>query len=272
MSENTASPATDTIYDSANRLMGSMEKQLREGQEIKIGRGITLAHFPVKDTALAACLATLEIPFRTPAPYTDDVALDESGNECGRTTLWWLGDASPQHGEEKVHRTEELLGAWIERERFLREHPLHPLNAMRAAIDARTFWLSVIDGWRIRRPILPTDPNHAAGDGAVFATDSINAASVLKACGFAPVAFTGRAFHLQASKDGVHAGQVLAEAAKPEGQTPPQWMDRFLRNFTHMLKIAKSQAVIIRQPVEDQTLLLTADATPKTREKFHRLL
>jgi hypothetical protein len=49
-------------------------------------------------------------------------------------------------------------------------------------------------------------------------------------------------------------------------------MARFLANYSHLVKIAKAQSVIIRQTFDDQTLLLSADADRKTRDKFHGLL
>ncbi|MEA3211325.1 MAG: hypothetical protein QOE70_4382 [Chthoniobacter sp.] len=258
----------ENIYTATNRLLGTVAPQLtREGQEFNL-RGITLPHYPVKDTALAACLATLGIPFRDPAPFTDDVGLSESGSEIGRTTVWWLGDVS-QGGGEDAHKTEEILGAWIERAKMELEHPFHPLVTMRAALDARQYWVTVLQSHREGRALLPIE---ATGQ-ACYATDSIHGAAVLKACGFAPIAFSGRSFFLQRVKDGVAAPQVLLTAALNEGATPPQWMSRVLFNYSHLLKIAKGQSLIIRQSFDgDQTLLLTADSTTKTRDKFHALL
>lgn len=261
----------ENIYTSSNRLLDTVGPQLqKEGEEFNL-RGITLPHYPVKDTAQAACLATMGIPLRDPAPYTDDVELDEHGNEGRRTTVWWLGNVSTSGGEQ-AHKTEEIIGAWLERERFEKEHPLHPLNAMRAAIDARQFWVDVIHAHRGGHAILPTEVIERGK--AFIATDSIHGAAVLKACGFEPLAFNGSHFFLERVKDGLEAQQVLLTAALHSGATPPQCMSRVLYNYSHMLGIAKSQAgsVIIRETVDDQTLLLTADSTRKTREKFHALL
>ncbi|HEX8312161.1 MAG TPA: hypothetical protein VF614_12635 [Chthoniobacteraceae bacterium] len=260
--------SAENIFTATNQLLGTVGPQLRkEGQEFNL-HGITLPHYPVKDTALAACLATLGIPLRDPAPFTDDVELDGDGNEGARTTVWWLGNVSS--GGDEAHKTEELLGACIERVRFEAEHPLHPLVAMRAAIDARQFWVEVLQAHRRGRAILPIEVTGQA----CYATDSIHGAAVLKACGFTPLAFNGSHFFLQRVKDGVSALQVLNTAALKSGTTPPQSMSYVLKNYSHMLGIAKSQSqsVIVRETVDDQTLLLTADATAKTREKFRRLL
>jgi len=258
----------ENIFTSTNRLLAqTVEPQLtREGQEFNL-HGITMPHYAVKDTALAACLATIGIPLRDPAPYTDDVSLDAHGNEGQRTTVWWLGNVSTSGGEE-AHKTEELLGAWIERTRFEAEFPMHPLNAMREAIDARNFWVQVLQAYRSGRAILPVE---VIGE-ACYATDSIHGAAVLKACGFKPLAFNGTHFFLQRVKDGVAAPQILHAAALNSGATPPQWMARVLRNYSHMLEVAKGRSVIIRESFDDQTLLLTADSTRKTQDKFRRLI
>lgn len=255
----------ENVFTAHNRLLDAVAPQLRTpGQEFDL-RGVTVPHYPVKDTAFAACLATLGVPFREPAPYTDDVAIDEKGNETGRTTVWWLGDVSTSGGAT-AHKTEEMIGAWWERERFEREHPLHPLNAMRAALDARAWWIAAIHSFFDGRALLPIEAKDA------FATDKLHAASILKACGFKPLAFNRPSFFLQRTASGLPAQQMLLQAALQEGATPPQWMSRVLFNYSHLVKIAKQQSVILRQTIGDQTLLLTADATAKTREKFHKLL
>lgn len=271
----------ETIYQSTNRLLAGVDGQLRqEGQEFNL-RGLTLPHFPVADTALAACLATLGIPFRDPAPYTDDVALDSHGNERLRSKLWWLGDASPG-GAEEAHRTEEMLGAWLQRERFEAGHPAHPLVHMRAAIDARLYWLTVLHGHRAGSAIMPTELKHrgteapSLGKGIAFATTSLREASVLKASGYRPLAFTGRAFLFDPLRPGASVVQppedLLADSLSLEMDTPEQWMRRVLHIQDEMLKLAKAQSVIIREQDGDQTLLLTADSTRQTRDKFHALL
>lgn len=267
-----------SIFAQQNAALGAIDGKLQEGQEFNL-RGMTLPHFPVKDTALAACLATLGIPLREPAPYTDDVALDALGNEVGRTTVWWLGDVSMEDCDwnGQPHKTEELLGAWIKRDRFRTDFPLHPLNCMREALDARSYWCRVIAAWRRGSAELPIEVNlvgnpTTSGRVACFATESLHGACVLKACGYLPLAFNGRSFFLPRVKDGVEAQQLLLQAALLEGASPAQWMARVLKNYSHMVDITKRQSVIVRERFDDQTLLLSADATPKTRRKFHGLL
>ena len=257
-------------YQQANSLYDQLGSHVPADGALKLPP-IQLAHYQVFDTALAACLGTLDIPFREPAPFTDDVELDAAGNEMSRRVCFWMGDVSP--GGDQAHKTEEIFGAWNERERFEKEHPLHPLVAMRAAIDARNFWVQVIHAFQSGRAILPVEVVAAIAD-RVYKTTSIHGASVLKACGFEPLAFDGRAFILPASTaaDLMHAEEMLLLAAQERGATPPQWMARVLKNYSHLLNIAKQRAPILRQRDGDSTLLLSADATAKTRDKFHALL
>lgn len=223
---------------------------------------LTLAHYPIDDTALAACILCLGIPPREPGPYTDCVYLTESGNEKVRKIQWWVGSHSP----DGTQVTEWLIGAWIKRHQFEMEYPLHPMLSMRAGVEARDWWNSLIKPFKSGRPLFPTEVPKLS-----FTTDSIREAAILKACGFRPRAFTGHGFALDPERGGVHAQQVIDEAEKP-GAAPPQCMSAAIRQYSHMLSIAKSQSVIIAQPVDGQTLLLTADATKKTRELFHRQL
>ena len=247
-----------TIYDHAAQLLDACGSRVTPERDVNLP-AIQLSHWPIRDTALAACLGTLEIPFREPGPFTDEV--DELSGERRKT--WWMGEVS-RTGGEKAHKTEELMGAWGQRARFEAEHPLHPLNAMRAAIDAREFWVNVIH----TRGLLPAETR----DAAVFSTTSIRDASILKASGFAPKAFNGTAFILSRSAKGVPVQKVLEIAARAEGASPAQWMRKALENFAYLLRIAKDQSPIIKITEGDQTLLLTADATPRTRDKFTRLL
>lgn len=224
-------------------------------------KGVTLAHYPIADLGLAAALGTLGIPFRDPAPFSDDVELDAAGNECSRMVCFWL-DEIVRDPEATPHKTVALIKAWGDRAQFEKDNPLHSLNAMRAALDSRQWWLDVIK----RRAALP-DESRAAPR---YETDSIHAASVLRACGFRPLAFTGRAFVLAATQQHVHAEAVLLEAAKV-GQTPAQFMSRVLINRAHLQKLVNSQRPTLRFKDGDTTLLLSADATPRTQDRFHRL-
>ncbi len=252
-----------TAYTEVAKAFTKLGSKLQEGGEMRLP-AIQLAHYPVDDTRLAACLGTLGIPFRHPGPYTDQVILNEKGNETGRRVTWWLGDRSP--GEKKTaHLTEELQAAWCLWDRFKADHPLHPLVAMRDALDARAWWLKV----KARTVLLPRE---APAEGGAYFTDSIHAASILKASGYVPLAFTGHAFVLSCLKNGVHAVTVLETAAMEAGRTDVQWMSRVLVNYSHLVKIAKAQSTLIVERVEDQTLILTADSTQKTRDKFHGLL
>jgi hypothetical protein len=277
MKDQDQNQAGESVYSGTNRLFARLGPQLQaEGQEFKLGRsGVTMPHYPVTDTALAACLATLDIPLRDPAPYTDDVEVDEKGDEVMRWTVWWLADSSRSGGwpgpEGNVlpHKTEELGGAWLERERFEREYPLHPLVAMRESIDARAYWVTVIQTWLQKRAILPTEGNREK----CYLTESIHSASLLKACGFKAVAFNKRTFFLERVHGGVEAQVILDGARLAEGAAPAQWMQKVLTNFSQMLDIAKRNTLIVRERTDPQTtVLLTIDAEKKTRDKFFRLV
>jgi len=256
---------SDTVYSQMKQLLHGVDQQLSTGGEFNL-RGLMLPHYPVKDTGVAACLATFGVPFRDPGPYSDAVELTEGGDEKGRITVWWLGDIV-QGGTEDNQKTEWLLGAWIKRQEFEKDHPLHAFVAMRAALDARSLWCQRIAAWRAGAAILPIEHR-----GECFVTDKIHSASILEACGYRPLAFNGRAFALATHHSGVHAEQLLIEAAQKEGATPPMWMARVLFNYSHLVKIAKAQTVIIQQPFDDQTLLLSADVEKKTRDKFMKLV
>jgi hypothetical protein len=224
-----------------------------ESVEVKTPRA---ANIPIFDTALASILATLGIPFRDPAPFTDEY----DGNRKVRT--WWVSDASPvEQGKPGFHVTEDILGGYYNRERMEKEHPLHPMIPMRDAIDARSYWLEVKFG---DKP-LPRD-------GVGFATDSLRAASILKAHNFPPIAFTGRAFVVAPSINGVRAEHVLEIAQRVEGQTAPQWMHKVLVNLDILLAHMKKSEPIIRVDEGGRTMLLAKNATRKTRDKFENLL
>lgn len=248
---------TDSPHLQTAALHEQLSRGLRDGQEMPLPP-ISLPHYPIADTAAAACFGTLGIPFRNPAPYTHDVALDALGNECSNLTCWWLADGSPA-GYETV----KMVKAWSTRPEFEAAYPIHPLNHMRAAIDARDWWVRIIH----HREVFPAECRETC-----FVTDSIHAASVLKACGYTPRAFTGRAFALSHIKDRVPAQQVLDLAAKADGQTPPQWMSRALINYGRLLKTAKEQSILLAHAIEDKTVILTADSTPKTRDRFFGLV
>ena len=221
---------------------------------------IQLSHWPIMDTALAACLATLGIPFREPAPFTDDVDA-ASGH---RRTCFWLADHAPAENPEDQHRTEELVGAWAYRARFEIEHRLHPINAMRAALDAREWWVRVIH----RQEPLPGETR----ERDPFLTNNLRHAAILKACGFRPLGFTGRAFLIEGRHDLLPAQALIEAASLAEGASAEQWMFKVLLNFEHLISIAKANPPAIRLREGDETLILRADATRKTRDKFHALL
>lgn len=257
-----------TVFTQTNELLRQVDSKLKPGDEFNL-RGISLPHFPIADTGLAACLGTLDIPFREPAPYTSDIALDEKGNPGRATTLFWLGDKTT-NGTEDQDKTEWLMGAWIERAQFERDHPTHPIVAMRAALDARSWWLNAKDAWQRGRAILPIE-----APGNPYIASRIHEAAILKAHGYAPVAFNGRAFFLDrvsVANPHVVPEALLIDAAQSTGREPCQWMSRVLANYSHLVKIAKAQSVILRHTIGDQTVLLTADSEPATRDKFFGLL
>lgn len=265
-----------TIYGQLRAAYDTLNGRLRhEGEETALPP-IQLAHFPIDDTALAACLLTLGIPARDPAPYTDCADLDEAGNERGRHLRWWVGDSSPPtiEGDPKsAHLTEQLTVCWSLRARFEAQFPLHPMVAMRAAIDARTWWVLVLQAYKSGRASLPTEVPPGT---AVYWTDSLHAAALLKAHGFTPLAFSRDGFAVAAVHGGVRALQLLQMAAT-QGQDAPQMMAHVLANYTHLLAIAKSQATIIASKHGDQTLLLTQDAGEsaagrRNRDKFRKLV
>lgn len=241
------------IYQDAERIYRAAGAEL--GQDTELPK-VPVPHYPIFDTALAACLGTLEIPFRPYDPITDDHNADTGV----RRKCFWMGNVS----RDTTHTTEYLMGAWQEREKFEAENPLHPLVYMRAALDARTWWLKAMRGW-------PGEKGKA-DSAAVFGTDNLAKAALLKAVGFIPVDFNGHAFLLESLCQGVPAAKILAESQKVEGASPPQWMWKCLSNYNHLLGIAKGTIPIIRQNVDGQTLILRADASGKTRDKFHSLL
>lgn len=245
------------------RLYSATGARLNVGGSVEI-KTPRAANIPVFDTALAAILSTLGIPFREPAPYTDE----DDGNR--RVKCWWMSDASPiPQGEPGHHITEDLLGGYYNRERMEQDHPLHPMNPMRAAIDARDFWL----GARARYFGRGKDGDaFLARKGIGFHTDSLRAASILKASGFSPRAFTGRAFILASDLNGMRPEQFLELAQRAEGQTAPQWMFKVLINLDSLLAHIKKGSPIVRVDEGGRTMLLTKDATKKTRDKFENLL
>lgn len=231
------------------------------GAKLSIGQSADFktppaANIPIFDTALAAIIATLGIPFREPSPFTDE------DNGSRRVRTWWVSDFSQiEKGKPGHHITEDILGGYYNRGRMVVEHPLHPMNPMRDAIDARKYWLDVKFG-DVRLP----------REGVGFVTDSLRSASILKAHGYKPVSFTGRAFILEPSSQGVMAEHVLEIAQRVEGQFAPQWMHKVLVNLDILLAHMKKSVRIVRVDEGGRTMLLSADATKSTVAKFENLL
>jgi len=238
------------IYHDVERLYNSVAAKLN-GKGSADVQSPMLANIPVNETELAACLVTLGVPLRHPAPFTD---CDQDDGR--RIKTWWLGQ-----GSDSGHKTEDIVAAWWFRDRMREEHPLHPLNPMREALDARNWWLSV----KHREIPLPAE---AVG----FFTDSLRAASILRAGGYVPMAFTGRAFVLEMAHQGMPAQEMLSIADKPEGAAGPQWMREVLKNLDKLFAHMRGGSRIIRVTDGARSMLLTADATPKTVAKFENLL
>ena len=240
-----------TPYHETERLYNAIAARLGPNGGAD-ARSPLLANIPINDTEFAACLVTLGIPLRYPAPYTD--CNQDDGN---RIRTWWLAHDSPSG-----HKTEDLLEGYYQRERMEKEHPLHPLNPMRAAIDARNFWLRVIKHEE-RLPI------EAQG----YLTGSLREASILLAHNYKALAFTGRAFILESEREGAQAGMILDLSMRPEGATAPQWMSKVLLNLDELLRhIKRSGSTVIRITDGPRSMLLSTEATPKTVAKFENLL
>jgi|GEM_PF-5003610 len=248
-------------YSDNAALLEHFESRIPKTGGEKLVKTPPLAHVPIRDTETAACIATLGILYRTPGPYTDHVELDANGNEVSRVKYWWL--AASSGNDDQAHKTEEILAAWDHRERFESDFPDHPLVHMRRALDAREYWLDVIHG---RRALA------REGSGNAYATGSLREASVLKAAGFVPIALVNRHFLFQPTHLFRPAHDVLLNSHSLEMNAPEQWCRRVLHILDEMLKIVRASSVIIAEPHDDQILLLTADSTKKTRDKFHRQL
>ncbi len=123
---------SDAIYRDVERLYNSVAAKLGSSGTADV-RSPMLANIPVNETELAACLVTLGVPLRHPAPFTD---CDQDDGR--RIKTWWLGA-----GSDSGHKTEDIVAAWWFPERMKAEHPMHPLNPMREALGSRNWWLAV---------------------------------------------------------------------------------------------------------------------------------
>jgi hypothetical protein len=260
-------------YTATARQLEKFNSLLPEGGEMPAPTA-RLAHYPVRETGLAACLFTLGIPFREPGVYTDVVTLDDGHHERGRGKHWWLSDKS----NDQAHDTAQLLGAWANRLRFEAEFPEHPFLPMRAGLDARDQCLYAIASYRAGQARLPIEYR---GSAPTHITESLHGTSLLLAFGHQPLAYTGRAFILTAypsARAGSSAPVALLHAEERlklsalYSQTPEGWLAAALYNNGQLLKFIKGSPTIIRTPFDNQTLLLTADASGKLREKFMRFL
>lgn len=253
----------ESPFAASDRLFLEVQKHIQPGTDYQLGpKGVTVAHFSITDTPLAACCVTMGIPLRDKAPFTDDAGVDVRGNEIGQRKAWWIGDSDPTN----AWKTEEIAEAWYSRQEFEPANLDHPLTHMRAGIDARTYWIDVLHAYKAHRAVLPIAPPRPE---SAYVTESLHGASVLKACGFQPVAFNRGGFFLERIHRRVDAQTKLIEAAQAEGRTPPMWMARVLTNLSAMLKHVRASSIIIRQELEANTvLLLSSEASGKTRDKF----
>jgi hypothetical protein len=214
--------------------------------------------WPVSDTPLAACLATLGIELDPTQPFSRSVDT-ASGKEC---TFFWMRDRSTT---DPQRRTDEHIAAWGERAKFEAQHPAHPLSFMRAAIDARSELVGIIKGGGIQgKPV--------AWAGARHVTPSLREASILRAHGFPLLLFTGRAFAFPSACTHQDAREILDRAGRPEGATPAQWMHRVLVNLDKLLVFAKASDTRLLTRDGDRTLSLSVDAPKKTQDRFYALL
>lgn len=212
-----------------------------------------LAHWKIHHTGLAAAVATLGVPLDPTEPYARTI-----DTESGREQLTFL--FAPVSETDSTRVTEHLIGFWEKRAEFEAAHPDHPLVPMRAVYDARAKLLPIIFGAAI--------PPVKGFKGEEFLTPHLFEAAILRAHGFPLLIFTGRAFSFPDRWKGVFASEVIENTQRVEGRTPAQWQARFLVNLEKFLAVAKSTPILAERE-DAKTLLLSADATPKTRDFWH---
>ena len=210
----------------------------------------------ISDTALAATLATLGVPLDTAQPYTRIVDTLTSQERIE----WLFADGTANPEGINNHKTEFIVGAWVERARLEREHPSHPLVPMRAALDARRYILDVLLG---KQPLVPVeyerDRHH---------TGQLWEAALLRAHGFPLLLTTGTTFTFPAVWKNQTARQIVEESQRVHGRKASQWMSRFLVNYSQFLALAKAAVPRLIERDGNNTLNLSADAPAKVRDQF----
>ena len=134
---------------------------------------------------------------------------------------------------------------------------------MRAGYDARGYFLQVVHGAEV--------PPVRGFKGEKFLTPHISEASILRAHGFPLLIFTGRAFAFPATWQHQTARQIIEQSQDREGRSGAQWQARFFVNLNRFLDIAKCTPVLAERE-DNRTLLLSADADNKVRDRWQDLL
>ena len=214
---------------------------------------------PVSDTGLAAALSTLGI-LLDPAQGLTRVVDTLTNNERLR---FMFADDNAATDKSLLHKTEHVVGMWLERARFEREQPGHPLVFMRRAFDARKHLLGIVNG----APLPPVPDYH----GDRYEATHIRAAAILRAHGFPLLVTTGRTFAFPNVWKGIYARQLIEESQKVEGKRPCQWMEKYLLNYSQFVSAAKNAVPVLLEKDGDKTLMLSASAVgTATEDKFHK--
>ena len=213
---------------------------------------------PVSDTGLAAAIATLGIPL-DPTQGLTRVVNTLTGDERVRFMFHEDDGAADLKARRK---TEHVVGMWLERAKFERDQPTHPLVYMRAALDARKYLLGIVNG-------TTRLPEVVEYKGDRYEARHIREASILRAHGFPLLLATGRTFAFPNVWKGVYARQLIAQSQRPEGKHSSQWMEKYLLNYSQFVSAAKDAVPVAVTQDGDKTLLLSVEATSKTADKFH---
>lgn len=213
-----------------------------------------IPHWPVEDSFLAAALATLGVELDSTTPYARVI---DTNNGTERTQFLFR-DVSIT---DSTRRADVIMHAWRKGLDYIPTNAVEQsiktaLAPMLAARVSRNWLLKTIYG----------QPVAASQDSSeTYVTPHLREAILYVSSGVPLKSFSRPLFTFPQAP---RCRELLDQSLKPSGQSAPQWIDRFLTNLDRLLTFAKNTSPTLQTREGEKTLLLSADASKKTRDLF----